>query len=200
MVALIARNEDAFNELFRRHQSTVAACSRMIVGHGVDCEDVTAEVFIGLWLDPSKFDASRGTLLSYLRMQSKGRSIDLVRSESTRVLRETKVSRRNQSSDDESGTSVLAAETATHLRHAISMLPPDEREPIELAFFSGMTYSGAARFLGIAEETLKSRVRRALEHLRRSYEVQSRLSISGDEDSSNPALMSLLHRQNQMEP
>jgi RNA polymerase sigma-70 factor, ECF subfamily len=197
MIALVARNEEAFNELFRRHQSSVAASSRMIVGNGTECEDVTAEVFIGLWLDPSKFDSTRGSLLTYLRMQSKGRSIDMVRSESTRVRRETNVGRRTQCPDEEIGTSVLAAETATHLRHAISMLPTDEREPIELAFFSGMTYCEAARFLAIAEGTLKSRVRRGLEHLRRSFEVQSRMSDNEDGHSSNPALMSLLHDQNE---
>ena len=174
VAALAARHERAFAELFRRHNRSVTACSRTILGNRTACEDVAADVFIGLWRNPTKFDASRGSLLSYLRMQAKGRSIDLIRAESARAIREKSEGRRSWTPDEDVGSGVLASEAATQLREALALLSATEREAIELAFFSGMTYSAVAHHLGLAEGTVKSRIRKGLERLRSSYESTAR--------------------------
>ena len=72
---------DAYAELYRRHSASVAAVARMILANDERCQDVVAEVFVGLWFYPEKFEPSRGSLLAFLRMKARGRSIDMVRSE-----------------------------------------------------------------------------------------------------------------------
>src|SRR5580658_8103633 len=50
ITAVGARGEDAFAELFRRHSPSVTAATRMILGNRAECDDVVAEVFVGIWV------------------------------------------------------------------------------------------------------------------------------------------------------
>jgi RNA polymerase sigma-70 factor (ECF subfamily) len=63
------------------------------------------------------------------------------------------------------GELVADAETASAVRDAVRLLPPDQREVVELAYFGGLSYRDVARAVGIPEGTAKSRVRLALAKL-----------------------------------
>ena len=170
--------EEAFAELYRRHQNSVAIASRMVLGNGPESDDVTAEVFLGLWLYPGKFDGSRGSLLTYLRLQAKGRSIDLIRAEAARSRREKRELHRRQPRDEEVGTLVARSEAGVELRQSMVFLAAPEREAIELAFFGGLTYAEVARQLELAEGTVKSRIRRGLEHMRALMSAPGSASVA----------------------
>lgn len=77
MTAVAAHRSDALAALYRRHSESVSATTRRMLGKGPTCEDVVADVFISLWRSPEKFDPDRGSLLGYLRMKAKGRSVDI---------------------------------------------------------------------------------------------------------------------------
>jgi RNA polymerase sigma-70 factor, ECF subfamily len=166
VTAIGRRNGDAQAELYRRHGPSVTAATRMILGRRAVCDDVVAEVFIDLWLAPHKFDPSRGSLLGWLRMRARTRSIDMLRSETSRRRRENVDGsvRPDTASDIES--SVLTSETAVELRRAVRSLPPSEGDAIELAYFQGMSYRAVAVRLEVAEGTVKSRIRSGLRRLR----------------------------------
>ena len=166
------QREDALGELYRRHGASVAAVTRMILGNSPGCDDVVAEVFAALWLSPQSFDPTRGSLLNFLRMKARGRSIDVLRSDTSRRRREDNdlYSGRAPALDIES--SVLASETASELRRAVASLPPAEAEVIHLAYFRGMSYIAVARHLGVAEGTVKSRIRKGLRRLGTTLRVE----------------------------
>ena len=170
--------EGAFAELYRRHQNSVAVSSRMVLGNGPESDDVTAEVFLGLWLHPAKFDGSRGSLLTYLRLQAKGRSIDLIRAEAARSRREKRDLQRRHPRDEEVGALVASSEAGAELRESMVFLAAPEREAIELAYFGGLTYAEVARQLELAEGTVKSRIRRGLEHLRALMSVPGSITVA----------------------
>jgi len=157
---------DAFVELRRRHLSSVTAVARMILGGHAGCEDVAAEVFVAFWIAPESFDAARGTILAFLRLKARGRSIDVVRSESSRNQRQG--TRALLPDHPDPAASIIDAEAAGELRSALTLLPTEERVPIELAFFSGLTYGAVAARLGLPEGTVKSRIRRGLRRLEAS--------------------------------
>ena len=71
---------DAYFEIYRRHRASVTSSAEMILARDQRCEAVVAQVFSSLWFFPEDFDPSQGTLLSYLRLDARDRSIDLVRS------------------------------------------------------------------------------------------------------------------------
>ena len=133
--AVVLRQVDAFAELRRRHLESVAAVARMVLGNRASCEDVVSEVFVGFWLAPQKFDPDRGTVLAYLRLNARGRSIDVVRSETARRRRE--LAEDLEPSEEESDAAMIGAESASELRgghpapdgrahtHRVGLLPRD---------------------------------------------------------------------------
>lgn len=167
VTALTHREKGAFAELYRRHQRSVSSCSRKILNDQLESDDVAAEVFIRFWLDPEKYDAERGTLLTYLRRQARTRSNDVLsaRAQQTRP-REDQRERRANNTDV--GSYVLTTGAASQLRRALTLLPPDEREPIELAFFGGMSYDAIAQHLRLPEGMVRSRIRNGLQRLHSS--------------------------------
>jgi RNA polymerase sigma factor (sigma-70 family) len=168
--AILLRREDAFAELYRRHAASVASVSSTILGSGPDGDDVAAEVFAAFWLAPEAFDPARGSLLTFLRMKARGRSIDLVRSTAARRRREVgdvavDMTLEPVPTPDERA---IQSESAGVMRRAVFCLPSGERDSIYLAFFEGMSYKAVAVHLGIPEGTVKSRVRSGLRRLRAS--------------------------------
>jgi RNA polymerase sigma-70 factor (ECF subfamily) len=174
VAAIVLHRGDAYAELYRRHSKSVTGATRMVVGNSPATEDVVAEVFVAFWMAPGTFDPSRGTLLAFLRMKAKGRSIDLVRNESARRRREL----REQDTTDESVScdqEMLRTERARLLHQAVSLLPSNEREAICLAYFTGLTYAAVADALQVPEGTVKSRIRSGLRRLSVSDGVRLQL-------------------------
>ncbi len=164
--AVLARNDFAYAELFRRHFRSVTLSSQMILANVAASEDVAVDVFLDFWLKPEKFDSARGTLLSYLRMKAKGRSIDVIRSQASRSRREQHDANAGDALQLGVDGNLLSLELTSRLKGALRQLPPKEREPIELAFFGGMTYLAVAQCLGLPEGTVKARIRCGLARLR----------------------------------
>jgi RNA polymerase sigma-70 factor (ECF subfamily) len=170
MAAVRRRDGAAYGELYRRHAGSVGACARAMLGAGPAGEDVVSEVFAALWASPEAFEAERGSLPGFLRLSARGRSIDVLRAEASRRQREAgqgRTAKVPRGVDAE----LLAAEADAAVRRAVVALPAGEREAVQLAFFTGMSYRAMAEHLGVAEGTLKSRIRRALAHLRASPEM-----------------------------
>jgi RNA polymerase sigma-70 factor (ECF subfamily) len=165
VAAIAGKSEDAYTELYRRHRASVAAVTRMILADGPRCEEVVDDVFVDVWLSPEVFDAARGSLLSFLRLKARCRSIDVLRSERSRTRREERDSFAERATTPEVDAAALATERADELRQAVASLPAGEREAIRLAFFGGMSYRAVAVELNLAEGTVKSRIRKGLRRL-----------------------------------
>lgn len=183
IAAVVSRHDGAFRELFRRHYRSIASTSRMVLANSAQSEDIATDVLFEFWREPEKFDPTRGSLLSFLRLRAKGRSIDLIRTETARSRRERYEAGREPTFESGVDLRVLSTESITRLRSALSQLPHDEREPIELAFFGGLSYVAVAQHLGLAVGTVKSRIRCGLARLRSmcvaqgiAYEQRSNLS------------------------
>jgi len=128
--------------------------------------DVTQEVFVRLWERHHRFDSTRGSLKSFLQMDSHGRSIDLLRSRRAAQAREL-ADHRKQASTPQAGTEELAMTSATSstVRTALMSLPDEQRTPIALAYFDGYSYRDVADMLGVPEGTIKSRIRAGMRRL-----------------------------------
>jgi RNA polymerase sigma-70 factor (ECF subfamily) len=167
LVVAIARwHQPALAEAYRRHGGAVHALSRRIIRSDPSAEEITQEVFLDLWQHPEKFDAQRGTLRSFLLARTHGKSVDLIRAETSRRRREDRTTRETATAGYDLEHQVWDMAVAEQVKDALVALPDELRQPIQLAYFGGHTYREVAEMLGAPEGTVKSRIRVGLGRLR----------------------------------
>ena len=166
LVELVANgSEGAFAEVYRRHGGPVFGLAKRLIRDTDLAEEIVQEVMLRLWNNPEKFDAARGSLRSYLLSHSHGRSVDLIRSESARRIREERDAKLAVQAGLSLEEEVWEMALADHVRTALNELDEGERKAIELAYFGGYTYREVARLLDTPEGTIKSRIRSGLQRL-----------------------------------
>ena len=125
------------------------------------------DVFHDVWRRASTYDRSGGSVVGWIMNQARSRAIDRVRFEQ----RKKRVSEHADSPLAESTISgpqetFAAREQGRLLRYALQVLTPDERQAIETAFFSELTYTEVATRLNQPLGTVKTRIRSGLGKLR----------------------------------
>ena len=162
---LIRGDQQALSEVYQRHSGIVLGLAQKITRNRTLAEDVAQEVFVRLWKKPERFDPARGSLRSYLLAQTHGRSVDLIRSESSRRMREDRDGVMNPGAAQSIEDEVVELRMGEHIRQALGELPSAERAAIEMAYFGGHSYRQVAALLGEAEGTVKSRIRTGMQRL-----------------------------------
>lgn len=163
--SIIARDESALAEAYRRHSGAVFGLAKRLTRNQALAEDVTQEVFVRLWKNPEKFDPKRGTLKTYLLSHAHGRSVDIIRSESSRRTREDNEARLVAEAGPSIDEEVIEMHVAQQVRTALAKLDSLQRSAIELAYYGGHSYREVAEMLGQPEGTVKSRIRVGLRRL-----------------------------------
>ena len=161
---IVDGDELALAEIYDRFSPLVYGLALRVIGDARAAEDVTQEVFLQLWQNPDRFDASRGSLRTFLGTLAHRRSVDLIRHEESRRRREDRSAtepRPTIAVDDEAVRDVIAE----RVRDRVAALPPAQRQAVELAYFDGHSYRQVATLLDIPEGTTKSRLRLALAHI-----------------------------------
>ena len=168
--ALVSRISDgdavALREAYDLYAAHVNGVALGILKDRDLAADITQEVFVRLWERHGRYDSSRGSLKSFLQMDSHGRSIDLLRSRRAAQAREL-ADHQKQASTPQVSTEELAMTSATSstVRSALMSLPDEQRTPIALAYFDGYSYRDVAELLGVPEGTIKSRIRAGMRRL-----------------------------------
>jgi len=168
------RIPQAHSFVFREGERVVRSASYRILRSHDSVDDVVQRVFEELWRHPERYNPARGPLMQYLAMQGRSRSIDLVRSEISRIRRE---SAHEGARDMSSGAPDQTGELCSRLER----LPMGEREAITLAYLGQLTYKEVALQLELPPGTVKSRIRKGL--------IRLRSEVSGEEHERIAALL-----------
>ena len=166
LVVRVARGDhSALAALFERHAAAIHGLAARLCGSG-QADEVVQEVFVRLWQRPERFDADRGTVLTFLRTDTHGRAVDLLRSNGARRNRELVDFARQTPQGVAVDDAAVGALFHDDVAKVIATLPRRERDPIVLAYFGGHTYREVAAMLKQPEGTIKSRIRAGLSRLR----------------------------------
>ena len=93
-IAISRYEQSALAEAYKRHAGAVFALARRLLVDQALAEEVVQEVFLRLWNDPTRFDPDRGSLRSFLLIDTHGRAVDLLRSDASRREREDRDARK----------------------------------------------------------------------------------------------------------
>jgi RNA polymerase sigma-70 factor, ECF subfamily len=137
-----------------------------------EAEEVTGEIFLGLWQSASRFDPARGTARAWVLTMAHRRAVDRVRSnDRTRPHDETYTRATMVAPLDQNNADALGPYDARRVRAALVDLSPIHREAIGLAYFGGHTHVEVGHLLHLPPATTRTRIRDGLLRLRDSLAI-----------------------------
>ena len=174
---LLAKKGDgrAFEQIVLQTERAVYNLALSIVKKKEDAEDVTQETYLRLWRAASELKLE-GSLKLYILRTARNLALDLIRKNSKRQETDTvildaegefEIDIADDSPDSRPDESYLRKIEKEVVRQSIEELPSAAREIIVLRDIEGLSYTEIAEMLGLAEGTLKSKLFRARERLRK---------------------------------
>jgi RNA polymerase sigma-70 factor, ECF subfamily len=169
----VAGDESALREAYRDHAPAVLGLAVRVLGNAAIAEDVMQDVFVHLWQHPDRFDPARGRLRSYLLAMTHSRSIDRLRAEGSQRRRiEAARSQPSESTDVDPAYALTTDEASAAVRRTLAELPQDQRLPIEMAYFGGLSYREVAVALDEPEGTVRYRIRAGMQKMRAALQAE----------------------------
>ena len=175
MQQLLRRDVSAFEELYERHSRIVYSLVLRILRQGSTAEEVVQDVFLQLWRNCARYDASR-PLVPWLLTLARNRALDHLRLKSERQRR------REEQTEEFPQIAAAAPEyekvldekrRAERVRALIGSLPGAQKKAIELAYFEGLSHSEIAASLNEPLGTVKSWIRNGLMRLKEGLQATS---------------------------
>src|SRR5882672_1389418 len=170
LVKGMARGEqEALARLYDETSPLINGLLVRMLAHPQDAEEALLDVYMKAWRNARTYTAERGTVQSWLIVMARSIAIDRIRQKSAlpRVADAEFELGIEFISPGPSPEDVTAeAERRGRIQRVMAELPAEQREVLELAFYSGFTHSELAARLGQPLGTVKSRIRMALGRLK----------------------------------
>jgi RNA polymerase sigma-70 factor (ECF subfamily) len=161
-------DQTAFLSLYERYRNPMFRFSYRLTGSIEVAEDITHDCFLSLIRNPSNFEATRGSLRTYLYAAARNLAMKHFRS----VGRESAIDDLDEHPiaprREEPLRRVLDGELADKVRDAVADLPPLQREALVLFEYEGLPMNEIAIIVGSDVGAVKGRLHRARERLRNS--------------------------------
>jgi len=165
--ALRRGEERALAELYDRFGGAVYSLALRITHDAGTAEEISLDSFLQVWRQADRFNADHGSLSNWLFTIARSRAIDRVRAagaaKRTHAEDVTPVSAPHQPEDIAD-----IAERRQLVRQAMAALPAAQRAALELAYYEGLSHSQIAARLGEPLGTIKTRIRQAMQMMRRT--------------------------------
>jgi RNA polymerase sigma-70 factor (ECF subfamily) len=146
--------EKAFLELFDEHHVALFRFAFRLTGSVSDAEDIVQECFLELLRPTCRYNASRGSVRTWL--------FGVARNQSLKRLRKRAESEWQEATDVRSPeTEALRNELNEMIGEALAQLPDTQREVLILAHFEKIPLADIAALLEIEVGAVKSRLQRA---------------------------------------
>jgi RNA polymerase sigma-70 factor (ECF subfamily) len=181
LVAAIARGDAlALETAYTLHSRAVYSLALHLLSDTAPAEEVVQETFLKLWRQPGAYQAQRGKLVAWLLGVAHHHAVDLLRRRSLEqrhkamplVMQNGHIEHFEhlglRSSEGDPLSSLGAREQQHLVSEALQTLPREQRVPLELAYYRGLTQVEIADQLNEPLGTVKTRMRLGLLRLRQA--------------------------------
>jgi RNA polymerase sigma-70 factor (ECF subfamily) len=165
--SIAAGDQLALHSLYEQTHRIVFTLIVRITNNRETAEELTVDVFYDVWRRASAYDPAGGSVVGWIMNQARSRAIDRLRFENRkkRVINYLENPLITTAANDPQHAWQVK-EQSQFLQNALEVLTPEERQVIESAFFSELTYQEVAAKLNQPIGTVKTRIRSGLSKLR----------------------------------
>lgn len=165
--AVAGGDQSALYSLYQQTHRIVFTLIVRIVMNRETAEEVSLDVFHEVWQRAAGYDPANGSVSGWIMNLARSRAIDRLRFDQRKKRVNTYPHSLGPTTDIvDPQQACLFEEQSRVLRDALEVLTPEERNAIETAFFSELTYEQTAKKLNQPLGTVKTRIRSGLGKLR----------------------------------
>jgi RNA polymerase sigma-70 factor (ECF subfamily) len=178
----------ALAELYDRYARSIYALAWKSLGSVEESEEVVLDVFAQVWRSAKTFDPQRGKPMAWLFNIARSRVLDRLRKRQRQgkiteaIATATEIDFPTSSVDPFEDVEI--AERRDLIRRALSTLPHEQRQAIEMAYYQGWSHQEIASATGISLGTIKTRIRLGLNKLRSAIDREN-LELSSRSSNLN---------------
>jgi RNA polymerase sigma-70 factor, ECF subfamily len=158
----------AFEVIFDRHVDVAFSLAYRMCGRSSIAEDIVQDAFLSLWRSGARYDRGRGSVRSWVLGVVHNRAIDFFRREAVHAGKDVSDEDAVQrlASGESTEREVQRRDDAAQVRAALSELPDEQRQVIQLAYYGGFSHTEISSMLDLPAGTVKGRMRLGLAKLR----------------------------------
>ncbi|MES2690802.1 MAG: sigma-70 family RNA polymerase sigma factor [Bacteroidota bacterium] len=169
--ALKSKSKDAFSYLYDNYSNALFGVIKRVIDGEEIANDVLQEAFVKIWKNIDSYNASKGTIFTWMLNICRNTAIDEARSKNFR--------KESQNQNIEDYVSVVDRQNKVEmkidhigLKDVVRSLKPEHKILIDKIYFEGYTHDEVSKELEIPLGTVKTRVRAAMLHLRDVMKVK----------------------------
>jgi len=156
----------AFEELTKKYGNLIWSIARRYLSNQAEAEDAVQEIFLALWQSASRFDANKGSEITFIATIARRRLIDGLRKNNKHKIL--------QSIDDAISDDVFKQKSNLEENAELSLavgvletLEKKDQELLSLSIYQGYSHVEIAKLLNLPLGTVKTRIRRNLMKIRK---------------------------------
>lgn len=165
LAAMAEGDQAALSSFYSRHSKRIYSVAFRILRDPGAAEDILQEIIMQVWRDPASFASIQGSLEGWLAVVTRNRAIDVIRVRKPTDPLDGLAIASSQNFAAEVEDSIAVEE----IRKIVATLPEEQRTTVEMAYFKGLSHSEIAKLTGDPLGTVKTRIRVALQTIRRSF-------------------------------
>lgn len=180
-----SNDQAALEEIYDRYERLVYSFAYRMTQNAQMAEDTVQEVFIKLWKEHAPYTEDKGKFSSWLLTMTRNTSLDALRKKGKQQevgLLDKDAEQMKAPINEMPEQMIEWKEKGTVLRKALVRLKIEQRTIVELFYFHGLSQESISTKLDIPLGTVKSRIRLALQHLRKHLEKERGMSPNGPSD------------------
>ncbi|MDB5108903.1 MAG: sigK [Mucilaginibacter sp.] len=162
------REKIAIEALYDMYSSSLYGVILRIVVDVPVAEDILQETFVKIWHSFSSYSTEKGRLFTWMVNLARNLAIDKLRSKDFKNQNKNRELENNVSFIDEQRNIVYKPELLD-IKELVETLKPEQKSILDLVYFKGYTHVEAADELGIPLGTIKTRLRMAIQQLRKHF-------------------------------
>lgn len=168
MLALSRRERIGAEALYDMYSASLFGIISRVINDTAVAEDVLQETFVKIWNSFSSYSTEKGRLFTWMVNIARNLAIDKLRSKDFKNQSKNQELENNVTFIDEQRSTVYKPELLG-IKELVATLKPEQQSILDLVYFKGYTHVEAAEELNIPLGTIKTRLRMAIQELRKHF-------------------------------